>query len=155
MPAFHGGARHRYVIEYVSLLTTISHTAARILFDLQCNTSQCSAVQYVSMFTASRTCGGDYRHAAAKTTIQHCIYITRALCITAVHLCHAYKALHWKPPYSVAYTSKHCNTALHLCRTLQNIALETTALLCLALLFSSSHYLQVFSAFAVHQCSLV
>ena len=51
------GARHRYVIEYVSLLTTISHTATLYFFP---------TVQYVSMFTASRTCGGDYRHAVAK-----------------------------------------------------------------------------------------
>ena len=68
--AFHGGARHRYVIEYVSLtLATISHNAAGIRQSLYFNTTLlyfCWGVQYVSMFTASRTCGGDYRHGVAK-----------------------------------------------------------------------------------------
>ena len=66
--------------------TPICH---RICQSVDYNITHCSgvhfwrAVQYVSMFTASRTCGGNYRHAAAK------------------------------PPYSIASTLKHCNTALH------------------------------------------
>ena len=87
--AFHGGARHRYVIEYVSLLTTISHTATRIRHSVHF----WRAVQYVSMFTASRTCGGDYRHAAAK------------------------------PPYSIAFTSRntrHCTRKYSIASTLRS-----------------------------------
>ena len=123
MPAFHGGARHRYVIEYVSLLTTISHTAT--VCGLQYHTlpqeyvrvyifGQCSAVQYVSMFTASRTCGGDYRHAAAKPPY------TASTSSTALHWNHhadssasmsRIQGIALEPPYSVASTlrsARHC-----------------------------------------------
>ena len=80
------GARHRYVIEYVSLLTTISHTAT-VYF--------CPAVQYVSMFTASRTCGGDYRHAVAKPPHTPLLHLRRrtALHCTVLH-CSAFFLVH-------------------------------------------------------------
>ena len=65
---------------------TISHTAT-VYF--------CPAVQYVSMFTASRTCGGDYRHAVAKPPHTALLHLRRrtALHCTVLH-CIAFFLVH-------------------------------------------------------------
>ena len=88
MVAFHAGARHRYVIEYVSLLAnTISHIATHC----HCYTvfSPCSAIRQRVYCKSDKRWGVSTR--CGQTTVVHhqCIHSTPLWC--TMHLCTYYQ----------------------------------------------------------------